>query len=172
MITGKNTSIRPLEPEDIDTLYTWHLDPEFSFWLSGSWPERMLMRREDVEQIFYVEDPYRYAILNESRDIIGTIGFDQHNIPARSARLFLGIGDKTHWNQGYGTDALLTFSRYLFEQWNLHRLSLETWAGNLKALRCYEKAGFQREGVLKDAYYIKGSYNDGIILAKIVTMGN
>ncbi|MCL1791851.1 MAG: GNAT family N-acetyltransferase [Peptococcaceae bacterium] len=172
MLTGEKTIIRPLEPDDLDTLYMWHLDPEFTFWLSGNWPERMLLRREEIEQLFYAEDPYRYAILNETRHFIGTIGFDQHNIPARSVRLFLGIGDKNHWNQGYGTDALKTFTKYLFELWNLHRLSLETWAGNLKALRCYEKAGYQREGLLREAYFINGCYHDGVIMAKISTIDN
>jgi RimJ/RimL family protein N-acetyltransferase len=167
MLTGEKTLIRPLETGDLETLYIWHLNSDFTYWLSGNWPGRMLMRREDIEEIFFTEDPFRYAILNKSGDFIGTIGFDQHNIPARSVRLFLGIGDIAHWDKGCGTDALSTFSQYLFDQWNMHRLSLETWEGNLRALRCYEKAGFQREGVLKDAYYIKGRYCDGITLAKI-----
>ena len=167
MLTGTRTIIRPLEPGDLDTLYTWYLDTEFTWWLSGNWPERMLMRREDIEQFFYTEDPFRYAVLDNTGDFIGTIGFDQHNIPARSVRLFLGIGDKTYWNRGYGTDALVTFCRFLFEQWNFHRLSLDTWAGNLRALRCYEKAGFRREGVLRDAFYMNGNYCDGIVLARL-----
>ncbi|MCL1918544.1 MAG: GNAT family N-acetyltransferase [Peptococcaceae bacterium] len=167
MLVSQKTIIRPLELGDLETLYSWYLDSEFTYWQSGNWPERMLMRRAEIEQLFFAEDPFRYALLTQEGDLIGTIGFDQHNIPARSARLILGIGDKACWGQGYGTDALMTFSEYLFDQWNLHRLSLETFSGNLRALRCYEKAGFQREGLLKDAYFIRGRYDDGVILGKI-----
>ncbi|UWG98864.1 GNAT family N-acetyltransferase [Dehalobacter sp. DCM] len=164
MLKGTRTWIRPLDPEDLDSLYDWYNDPEFSYYTSGNWPLATLLRREEIERRFYDEDPNRYAITDLEGRLIGTIGFDQVNIPARSARLFIGIGDKLLWGKGYGSDALRTFIRYLFRQWNFHRLTVETWKRNERAVACYEKLGFVTEGILRDAYYVDGEYEDAILL--------
>lgn len=161
---GNITKIRSLELNDLDVLFDWYNDHDFSYWISGNWPLITLLRREEFEQKFYDEDNNRYAITDLKDNLIGTIGFDQVNIPARSARLFIGIGQKELWGQGYGTDSLRTFINYLFNQWNFHRLNVEIWEGNLRALSCYTGLGFIKEGRLREAYYIDGKYYDAVIL--------
>ncbi|MHB1407567.1 MAG: GNAT family N-acetyltransferase [Desulfitobacteriaceae bacterium] len=166
MLKGKKTVIRPLEDEDIDTLYEWYNDQEVNLWSSGSWPLNTMFNKEVLREKFLQEstDGQRFAVLNGDNNLIGTIGFSDFNIPARSATLFITIGDKTFWGKGYGTDALLTFSRFLFSQWNLHRLSLDTWDGNTRAIKAYEKIGFKIEGRQRQARYVMGEYHDAIIM--------
>lgn len=165
---GKITRIRSLELNDLDTLYEWYNDNDFSYWISGNWPLITLLRREEFEQKFFEDDENRYGIVNTKGNLIGTIGFDQVNIPARSARLYIGIGQKDLWGQGYGTDALRTFINYLFNQWNFRRLTIEIWEGNQRALSCYTNLGFIEEGRLRQAYYIDGKYYDGVLLGLLV----
>ncbi len=117
-----------------------------------------------MERMMYEEDEHRYAITAQSGELIGTIGFDQVNFPARSARIYIGIGSKEHWNKGFGFDALSVFVHYLFSQWNFHRLTAETWEKNQRALTCYRKLGFVVEGTLREAYYVDGRYYDAFIL--------
>lgn len=164
MLTGKKTRIRPLENCDLDTLYEWYNDYDFSYWISGNWPFTTLLRREDIERKFYEEDEHRYAITDIKGKFIGTIGFDQVNISARSAKLFVGIGNKEYWGQGYGYDSLSIFLEFVFNQWNFRRLTAETWENNSRALSCYQKLGFMIEGKLREAYYINGKYYDSILL--------
>jgi len=164
MLNGKLTYIRPLGVNDLDILFDWYNDNEFSYWISGNWPLTTLLRQEEIEQKLYEEDDHRYGICNLEGTLIGTVGFDQFNIPARSARIFIGIGLKEFWGQGYGEDALNVFLRFLFNQWNLHRITAETWQNNTRALRCYQKLGFCIEGNLREAYYIDGQYHDAIVL--------
>lgn len=164
MLNGKLTQIRSLEMEDLDTLYEWYNDHDFSYWVSGNWPLITLLRREEIERKMYEEDENRYAITDQEGTLIGTIGFDQVNIPARSARIYIGIGDRSCWGKGYGFDALMIFIKYLFQQWNFRRITAETWQGNLRALSCYQKLGFAIEGKLRESYYIDGNYYDAIIL--------
>lgn len=161
---GKITRIRSLELDDLDMLYEWYNDHDFSYWISGNWPMITLLRREDFETKFFDNDDNRYAITDIEGNLIGTIGFDQVNIPARSVRLFIGIGQKDLWGQGYGTDALRTFICFLFYQWNFRRLTVEIWDGNQRALSCYTNLGFIEEGRLREAYYIDGKYYDSVIL--------
>ncbi|NLI91144.1 MAG: GNAT family N-acetyltransferase [Peptococcaceae bacterium] len=164
MLKGKITTIRPLETDDLDLLYEWYNDQEFSYWVSGNWPYATLMRREEIERKMYEEDEHRYAVTDHQGNLIGSVGFDEVNIPARSAKLYIGIGSKECWGKGYGTDALQVFIRFLFNQWNFHRLCAETWQENVRALSCYQKLGFIVEGNLREAYYIDGNYYDAVIL--------
>lgn len=164
MLTGTLTLIRPLEPEDLDSIYAWYNDQEFSYYMSGNWPQATMLRREEIESKYYDNDLNRYAITDLEGDLIGTVGFDQVNIPARSARIFIGIGDKSFWGKGYGSDALHAFIVFLFNQWNFHRLTVETWDKNQRAITCYEKLGFVIEGTFREAYYVDGEYCNAIVL--------
>lgn len=164
MLKGKKTIIRPLDTEDLELLYIWFNDSEFTYWLTGSWPMRTLLRREDIERNVYEDDPQRYAIIDiADNSFIGTIGFHEVNVPARSATIYIGLGEKDYWGKGYGYDALRSFIDFLFNSWNLHRLTMKTWNGNKRASSCYQKLGFKLEGTLRDAYYVNGKYEDELI---------
>jgi putative phosphotransacetylase len=165
MLRGKKTRIRPLETDDLEQMYNWYSDPEFAWAVSGGWPPASFLRREEIAARFYEDDPNRYAILNQAGELIGTIGFDQVNPTARSARLFLGLGRSENRRRGLGADALFAFCRYLFAQCNFRRLTAETWEGNPGAAACYRRAGFTLEGTLREAYYAGGEYRNGLIFA-------
>jgi len=47
----------------------------------------------------------------------------------------------------------------------LNRVELETYSFNPRAQRCYQKAGFVREGIRRQALYRDGEFHD------IITMG-
>jgi len=164
MLKGKLTRVRPLELDDLEDLYTWFNDPDFSYWVSGGWPLVTMLRREAVEKELYEADQNRYALTDLNGLLIGTVGFDQVNLTARSARIFIGIGNKAYWSKGFGSDALQIFIRFLFNQWNFRRLTAETWQLNTRALACFQKLGFKLEGTLREAYYVDGQYYDGLLL--------
>lgn len=154
-----------MEIDDLEQLYRWYGDPVFALAVSGGWPPASFLRREEIEARFYEEDPNRYAIVDGADELIGTVGFDQVNPPARSARLFLGLGRPETWGRGLGADALRIFCAYLFRQCNFRRLTAETWDGNARAAACYRRAGFVLEGTLREAYYVEGEYRHGLIFA-------
>ncbi len=75
------------------------------------------------------------------------------------------IGDKTQWSKGYGTAALREVLRIGFEEMGLQRIFLHAFSHNARGLRCYEKCGFKREGVLRRHRQKRGEWRD------IVCMG-
>lgn len=166
MLKGRLTAIRPLAEDDIETLYQWYNDQELNLWSTGAWPLNTLLSKDQLAARFFDEtaDAYNYAITVENEQFVGVIGFKEFNIPAQSAALFIVLGAKTCWGKGYGTDALITFIRFLFSQWNLRRISLDTWDGNLRAIKVYEKIGFKREGRLREARFVLGQYHDAILM--------
>lgn len=54
---------------------------------------------------------------------------------------------------------------FAFEEIKLHRLELDVFSFNLRAIRAYEKAGFKHEGVLRDAIKDGDHYADDILMA-------
>lgn len=166
MLKGQKTWIRPIEEEDVDIMYQWYNDQEVNLWSSGAWPLNTLQSKDQIAVKFLDGSPdtYRYAILDENHLLIGTIGFKEINFPARSATLYVVIGNKTYWGKGYGTDALITFARFLFIQWNFHRISLDTWDENTRAIKAYGKVGFKIEGRQREARFVLGNYHDAILM--------
>ncbi|MGE4272823.1 MAG: GNAT family N-acetyltransferase [Desulfitobacterium sp.] len=166
MLQGKKIYLRPLATDDIPIYQKWYNDQEVNYWANGAWPLSTMFNEEDIEERFFTpqKDSGRYIILNEEHEPIGTTGFRDINHPARSAVLFIIIGEKDYWGRGYGTDALKVLLDYLFYQWNLNRLSLDLWDGNLRAQKAYEKLGFKTEGRLRQARFVLGEYHDAILM--------
>src|SRR5690554_5204883 len=108
MLQGNKTFLRPLEIDDISLYKKWYNDQEVNYWANGAWPLSTMLGEGEIEERYFLprESSGRYIILNELEVPIGTIGFREMNIPARSATLFVIIGEKEYWGQGYGTDAL------------------------------------------------------------------
>lgn len=87
----------------------------------------------------------------------------QHN----KAEYGIFIGEPDARDRGLGTAAAKLMLRYCFEEERLHRIYLRALAGNHRAIRSYEKAGFRKEGCLKDDVRIEGKYCDIIWMAAI-----
>jgi RimJ/RimL family protein N-acetyltransferase len=59
----------------------------------------------------------------------------------------IGIGEREYRGKGYGSDAIRLILRYAFEELNLYRVWTHTISFNQAAMRCFERAGFKKEGV-------------------------
>ncbi len=85
----------------------------------------------------------------------------------RHAGIGIAIGDIAFRGRGYGTDAMRVMMRLGFDKMNLHRLWLRVYDFNANdaGIRCYEKCGFLREGVLRHDRFIDGQYHDTLVMA-------
>ena len=77
------------------------------------------------------------------------------------------IGEPQARGRGIGTAAARLMLKYCFEEEKLHRVFLRVFADNLQAVRSYEKAGFQKEGLLRDDVCIEGRYYDIVWMAAV-----
>ena len=80
------------------------------------------------------------------------------------AELFITIGDKRFWGEGYGSDAVWLLLELAFGRLDLHSVNLTTHATNQRAIRCYEKCGFAREGLFRERTFIRGAYIDVVAM--------
>ena len=87
----------------------------------------------------------------------------------RHAGIDLFLGAQYH-GRGFGTDAVRTMARHLIVDLGHHRLTIDPAAHNERAIRCYEKAGFKRVGVMRE-YWLDadGVWRDGLLLDMLAT---
>ena len=52
------------------------------------------------------------------------------------------IGDKNHWNKGYGSDTIKTKIKHIFKHTDYHKIYLHTLKWNLRAQSSFKKSGF------------------------------
>ncbi len=70
-------------------------------------------------------------------------------------------------DRGVGTEATQLVVDYVFDDItdpSVNRISLEVYDFNPRGLAVYEKVGFVREGVLRDALRWHGEYHDAIVM--------
>ena len=172
MIPGKSIRLRPIERDDLPRFVTWFGDPEVRRHLSIYLPFSQAQEERWFEGLLErIERQQAVVLCIETLDgtPIGTIGLHAINWKDRAAELGISIGEKAYWSQGYGTDAIRTLLGLAFGEMNLHRVSLRVDADNARAIRCYEKAGFQREGTLRDNVFRESGYHDQHIMSILHT---
>jgi RimJ/RimL family protein N-acetyltransferase len=87
-------------------------------------------------------------------------GFDMY---ARHAEAGITLTEAVR-GRGIGTEAIRQLVRFGFERRNLRRIHLQAIASNAAALRAYEKAGFVVEGRLREHAWVRGGYEDIVLM--------
>ncbi len=163
-LEGDRIRLRAHEPEDVDRAMLWLNDPEVRQFLGRQYP---FSRKEATERLLVAPSfnaAFFAIVRKEDGLLIGDCGLFDASPENRGATLGIQIGDKTCWEGGYGTDTMRTLCRFGFDVMNLHRIDLHALASNERAIHVYEKIGFQREAVLRDAMFRFGRYHDIVVM--------
>ena len=127
--------------------------------------------KEEVISFFLksVDEDDRYFFLMISPDgrIIGESVINEIDWDLRCANFRIAIFHSTERGKGIGTWAAEVTRDFAFEHLKLHRLALDVYSFNLRAEKAYLKAGFKKEGVLRDAVLDGDSYADDILMAML-----
>ncbi len=158
---GRRIYLRPIELDDEPLLRRWINDPDNSKTLDRFLPVNELREREFIEGLYKSPDDIALAIVLRAGDrLIGVAGLHQIQPASRSAVFGIVIGDRGFQPRGYGTEATRLVVRYGFRELNLNRIGLTVYADHQPAVRAYRRAGFVREGCLRQAFFRNGAYHD------------
>jgi len=113
------------------------------------------------------EDPECSFAIATAEEPIGGIGLVLgHDVNRCSAELGYWLAEP-FWGRGITTTAVRVFTEWGFEHYSLNRVFATPFAGNTASERVLEKAGFTREGVMKNAIVKDGVVLDQVMYAKI-----
>ncbi|HEY0734253.1 MAG TPA: GNAT family protein [Herpetosiphonaceae bacterium] len=167
MLQGEQVTLRPFREADFDAWY--HLmaeNVEVAVAGSGMW---LPLTAEAARSRWHAildsspDERINFAVAIDDR-CIGSVALK--DIDRRSQHAWLAIVlDGARLGKGLGRDTLNTLLRWAFVIDNFHRISLETWATNERAIRCYRAVGFIEEGRMREAKWVAGQ------LVDIVQMG-
>ncbi len=168
MYTGQKIRLRDYRKEDMVLAHQFINDPEIKKNLVTRIPFPITFPEQEkwFMEISTKKDTYPFAIetLKEKR-YIGGCGINEVDWKNSWAVVGIVIGDKNYLNKGYGTDAMRVLTRFIFEQMNIHKVKLFVFGFNERAIQCYKKCGFVREGVLRKELFRDGQYYDVYIMS-------
>lgn len=164
-LIGDRIYLRPLEPEDAPTCAAWFNDQEVTRFLLRYRPLALAEEREFLVKLAADPTVVSLGIALRSDDrLIGSAGLHHLDLKNRCSAFGIAIGEKAEWSRGYGSEATSLLLRHGFDTVNLHRVWLHVHAFNQRAIRCYERLGFRREGVLRDEVFREGRYWDTLVM--------
>jgi len=168
LIKGEKIMLRPFRAEDAQPLWD-SMDNETTNRLTGThgtFTREMIdgyvqrqVAADDESRISFIIAP-----LDDSR-VLGEVVVNEIDMDNHCASIRIALFDEAEFGKGYGSEAMRLMVGHAFETRNLHRIELEVYAFNPRAIRAYEKVGFVREGVRRDALYWDGEYVDAIIMS-------
>ncbi|MDQ2854600.1 MAG: GNAT family N-acetyltransferase [Chloroflexota bacterium] len=168
LLRGERVWLRPLEARDMPAYVAGINDTEvgafagyrmpFSIEQASAWLARTLEQSRAGEGFFFT-----VCELGDDR-FIGTTWLKDVHLLDGNAELAIYM-DKDHIGSGWGTDAQRILLAFGFGTIGLERISLLVNAGNARAIRSYEKVGFQREGLLRRSFRAAGQMQDTLLMA-------
>lgn len=166
-IIGNRIVLREYRSEDLSALRAWVNDKETTRYLAGAYrrpqtweqTEEWLSRRLNGDaggESFVIAD-------KETLKYLGQCDLMMIDPIARKAELAIVLSPGSR-GKGIGEEAVRMLVGYAFNDMNLNRVWLKCAKENRSAVTCYERAGFQTEGVLKEDLFIDGKYQDALIM--------
>ena len=138
--------------------------PFLSYYSVSPWNEL-----DKVISFFYqcldASDRYDFMIISPEGKIIGESVINEIDNDLRSANFRICLFHPTDYGKGIGTWALEKTRDFAFQELHLHRLELNVFSFNVRAIKAYKHAGFRQEGILKDAIKDGDKYADNILMA-------
>ena len=159
--------LRPIQEPDLDDLSRYSTDPEAAGvfeWTGFSDPRSM--RRRWEEDGWLGEQNGRLAVMSAD-SLAGDVSYRDRSPGATKGAIYeIGIAlFPAYRGQGVGTVAQRLLVRYLFDTMPAHRVEAYTEVENVAEQRALEKAGFEREGVLRETIFRGGKWRDSIVYA-------
>jgi RimJ/RimL family protein N-acetyltransferase len=162
-------TIEPLEFDHIEAIRNIRNNPAISRWLISQIP----ISRTEQEQWFdnYMLEPDRltvFALVEYDGPLVFIRGYAQAKTDyvLRSAEIGVVV-HPDHQRQGYGTQMVEFLLDYVHLYLSFHRCWLQVLATNERALAFFEKAGFVKEGVLREALIRGPNMVDIVIMSHL-----
>ena len=175
-LAGERVRLRPFTEEDIQGMGPILADEDVQL-LTGSVSSRAQARGvspvlDERTLAWYRSrhtqgDRLDLAVIDlASGRCVGEVVLNELDVDNCSCNFRILLGPEGR-DRGLGTEATRLLVDYAFETTELHRVELEVYAFNPRARRAYEKAGFQLEGVRREALRLDEQWIDAVVMSRM-----
>lgn len=160
--------LRDLQLSDKEYFFTWIKDKDVIRYSLSIFQK---MQSDEAIAIWFdnlLNDStsFNKAIVDHSNEKpIGYAGIAHLNPKNSSGEYFIFIGDKSYHNKGIGTFVTKEIVNLGFQDLGLNRIMLTASQKNTAAIKAYKKANFKLEGIMRQAVYRDGEFQNKVIMA-------
>lgn len=161
-------SLRARTDDDLDVLFA--LAADFPTWeeRNDSAPAPLTRARFDARLASgstgeATSEPDASFVVDVDGRAVGTASLFDFDSFARHAEAGINLLPEVR-GRGVGTAAISQLVEFGFVRRNLHRIHLQAIASNTGAIRAYEKAGFVVEGRQREHAWVRGAYEDIVLM--------
>jgi diamine N-acetyltransferase len=163
-------SLRAIEPEDLELLYTWENDPEIwevSHTLVPFSKYILALYIKNSDKDIYESKQLRLMIDTIDGKTVGAV--DLFDFDPYHSRVGIGllIQNKEDRSKGYASAALELLIAYCFNKLNINQLYVNIETENKISLHLFEKLGFQICGTRKEWLRTDTGWMDEVMLQLI-----
>ena len=170
ILNTKNSTLRALEPEDLEFLYAiennesiWevsHTQTPFSKYVLKQYLENAHLDIFEAKQVRLIIEE------KSTKKQVGMIDLFDFNPQHKRA----GVGILIHpdfQKNGFASEALSLLIAYAFTRLNLHQLYANIAADNSKSISLFTKHNFKKVGVKKEWIFSEGKFKDEVLFQLI-----
>jgi RimJ/RimL family protein N-acetyltransferase len=154
--------IRRARPDDAGFLTDLLTDEAVRPYLSGRAPSTLEDVRDDIDRSEREPHLHGRFVIEVDGERAGTVGFRTTNEPSRIAELGRFAIHPRFRGRRLGDEAARIFQRHLLDDLGFHRLEVQIYGFNERAIAHAERFGFVREGVKRKAYLRDGEWQDAV----------
>jgi RimJ/RimL family protein N-acetyltransferase len=168
LLTGTAVHLRATAEADLPLLESWWLDPAVAALQSDAvrpCPTGPIAERFRSWSTNDTDGAVGFSVVSvDTGELAGHASLWGATVRRRCATLGVLLGPE-HRGRGRGRETVRLMLRYGFQEMGLHRVQLEVWAFNDRALRCYRSAGFVEEGRRRQVTFHDGRWHDEVLMA-------
>jgi len=157
---------RRAEERDVPFLVALATDEDVEPFLSGFAPRDAESIGREVARSARERETFGRFVIEVDGEPAGTMGFTtSHHPQNRIARLERLAVHPSFRGRRVGDEASRLFQRHLLLEVGFHRLEIEIYGFNERAIAHAERVGFVREGTRRRAYLRDGEWHDGVLFS-------
>ena len=156
-------SLRRAQPDDVDFLVELVTHEDVEPFLAAVRPKDAESILAEIERSDSDPDAFGLFVVEVDGESAGTIRFSRANQRSRIADIGGLAVHPRFRGRKVGDETARLFQRHLFDDLGYHRVQLEIYGFNERALAHAERSGFVREGLRRKAYWRNEEWVDGVL---------
>jgi RimJ/RimL family protein N-acetyltransferase len=156
-------SIRRAEPDDADFLLELLQDEDTRPFLGLPVEPTRELVLEEIERSEREPSAFGRFVIEAGGERAGSLGFRLVNERSRIVEAGRFAVHPRFRGRGIGDVAARLFQRYLLVELEMHRVELQIYGFNERAIAQAERTGYVREGVKRKAYLKDGEWEDAVL---------